>query len=220
MLKSDLHLHCSADPKDKILYSDKELIDHASKLGFKVLAITCHDYQHYTKEIVKHAIKKKILLIPGMEKTINGKHVLLYNFKKKELDKIKNFEDIIKYKRKNNLVICPHPFLPIPSSLFLNFKKYQYLFDAVEYCHFYTTTTNHNLITKFLTKLPFVGNSDAHFLWQINHTYSFINAKPTINSVIRAIKEGSVKVHSKPLTHFKATIHTLKMLKSIFNHKL
>jgi len=212
MLKSDLHLHCSADPKDSISYSDEELINHASKLNFNVLSITCHDLQHYTSELVKYAKKKGILLIPGMEKTIQGKHVLLYNFEQKELDKINKLNDIDKYKTKDNLVICPHPFIPLPSSLLWNFKKYLYLFDAIEYCHFYTCTTNHNWITKQLTNLPFVGNSDAHFLSQMNHTYSLINSKPEISKVITAIKENQLKLHSTPLSHLEIFKHVTSFI--------
>ncbi len=216
MFKADLHLHCSADPKDKLNYSDKDLINHAASLGYSVLSITCHDLQHYTKELSSYARNKGILLIPGIEKTIQGKHVLLYNFEQKELNKIKNLKDISKFKKEDNLVVCPHPFLPLPSSLLLNFKKYHYLFDAVEYCHFYTKITNHNLITKKLSNLPFVGNSDAHFLWQMGSTYSLINAKLKISEIINSIKENQIKVFSRPLGHFEITKATLRILKKSF----
>ncbi|MBI4919666.1 PHP domain-containing protein [archaeon] len=219
MLKADMHLHCSADPEDFVEYSGKELINHAFNLGYSVLSITCHNLQHYNQELSNYAKKKGILLIPGMEKTLQGKHILLYNFEKKELDKIKNLRDINKFKNADNLVVCPHPFLPLPSSFLLNFKKYHYLFDAVEYCHFYTRTTNHNLITKKLSNLPFVGNSDAHFLWQMGSTYSFITSKPKITDVINAIKEKKIDVFSRPLGHFEITKATLRILKKSFLNK-
>ncbi|MBI5064621.1 PHP domain-containing protein [Candidatus Woesearchaeota archaeon] len=214
MLKADLHLHCSADPKDNISYSDKELIDHLAKLGFNVASITCHDLQHYNEEIASYAKKKGILLIPGMEKTIKGKHVLFYNFKKEELDKIKDFADIPKYKRDDNLVACPHPFLPHKASMMWKFVKLQSVFDAVEYCHFYTRTTNHNLITRIFAKnKPFIGNSDAHFLEQIGTTYSTINSKPEITKILDAVKRGDVTANSRPLGHFEILKRTFKIMK-------
>jgi len=45
VLKIDLHLHTSDDPRDRISYSSHDLIDRAAALGFKALAITLHDCQ-------------------------------------------------------------------------------------------------------------------------------------------------------------------------------
>ncbi|MDO8741076.1 MAG: PHP domain-containing protein [Candidatus Woesearchaeota archaeon] len=206
MLKADLHLHTNKDPIDRcyIKYSPKELIDYASKLGFDVLAITHHRQLYYNKEIADYAAKKGILLMPGAEILIEGKEVLLYNFKDSEIRKIKTFEDLKRSKRKNNLVIAPHPFLPHHHfiSLFSKLVKNRKCFDGIEFCHFYAKFFNSNkravrFAHKF--KLPLVGNSDLHRLWQMNYTYSMIDSKKDINSVIAAIKKGKIIVKSRPL---------------------
>jgi len=42
-LKVDLHLHTQEDPKDKVKYTAKQLIDEAWRQKFDVLAITNHN---------------------------------------------------------------------------------------------------------------------------------------------------------------------------------
>ena len=111
-LKSDLHLHVKGDPRDNVKHTAQQLIDRAAKQGYEVLAITCHDHVFYNKEIINYAKSKNILLIPGAEKTLHGKHILLYNITNADLQKIKSFQDIrrLKKQKPQALVIAPHPY--------------------------------------------------------------------------------------------------------------
>jgi len=84
MLKADIHLHAGEDQLHKLSYSSKELIDHASRKGFEVLALTFHRDIFFNKELSDYAKKKGILLIPGVERYIEGKEVLIYNLKEGE----------------------------------------------------------------------------------------------------------------------------------------
>ncbi len=205
MLLADLHLHCKGDSLDNIKYSPEELIDHAALRGYHVLAITCHDIVIYSRKLAEYAKRKGILLIPGAEKTLQGKHILLYNITNKELVAIKTFEDIALWKKnkKNTLVIAPHPYYLLTSCLGSLTEKYMQLFDAIEYTHFYTTYFNLNNKAVALAQKhskPLVGNSDSHKLSHFGTTRTLIQSKKTINSVITAIKKGKVQVSSRPLT--------------------
>src|SRR3989344_3901440 len=133
MLKVDLHMHVDRDPLDHIYYSAKQLIDLAAKQKFDVLAITCHDYVFPVKEIQSYAKKKGILLIQGAEKTLMGKHVLIYNINNSDLKKIKTFDDLRKLKQtKNILVTAPHPYYPMNFCLRKELEKNIDVFDAIE----------------------------------------------------------------------------------------
>ncbi len=205
MLKADLHLHSKEDPEDYsiVKHSAKELIDIASKENFEVLSITLHNKVLYNEEIVKYAEERNILLIPGCERTIEKKHVLLYNFSQEEIERINSFEDLRKMKCSHNLVIAPHPYYPHPRALMTKLKKNLDLFDAIEHSHFYTKYLDFNKRAIRLSKevsLPLVGNSDTHFLFQFNTTYSFIDSKKDIGSILEAIKKGNLKVQTTPLT--------------------
>ena len=78
-LKVDLHVHTSEDPFEYISYNAFELIDRAHEQEYDVLSITNHNTVTHNKEIFRHAEKKDILLIPGMEGSFSRKHVLVIN---------------------------------------------------------------------------------------------------------------------------------------------
>jgi len=204
MLKAELHTHAREDPNESqnITFTAKDLVDIAKKKGYDVLSFTFHDHLYYD-EIKEYAKKKGILLIPGIEKTIEGKHVLLYNFTQKELKKINSFEDLRKEKKNKHLVVAPHPFAPLSSALNDQFYKNADLFDAIEFSSVYCRIYNINKKVERIAKkygIPMLGNSDLHFMFQFGMTYSLIDSKKTIGSVIKAIKDGKVKVKSKMLS--------------------
>jgi predicted metal-dependent phosphoesterase TrpH len=77
-----------------------------------------------------------------------------------------------------------------------------HLFDAIEYCHFYTRQINFNTqaVRCALThQLPVVGTSDAHVLSQFGLAYSLVEAEKTPDAIIQAIKAGRVKPISRPI---------------------
>lgn len=207
MLKADLHLHTSEDPQDKfITYNARQLIDYAKNLGFDVIAITNHGKVFYNRSIADYAKKKGILLIPGVELFVENSDLLVYNITQKEAGKIKKISDIEALKkRKNILVAAPHPYY-IHRSLGKKLEKNIRLFDAIEYCHFYLKWMN--VPNKKAARIahrhkkPLMGNSDSHYLWRMNTTYSLIDSEKDINSVISAIKKGRLKVVSRHLSFF------------------
>ena len=204
MLKADLHIHTKEDLLDYyvIKYNAKQLIDRAARLGFEVLAITCHEKVVFNDDLKKYAARKGILLISGIEKKIEGSHILIYNVKQEEIDKINKLDDLNMLRRKNTLIIAPHPFF-IKDSIGKKLLKYIDFFDAIEYSHFYLNFFN--ILNKRAVKIAkkynksLIGTSDAHRLYQFNKTYSLIDSKKDINSVINAIKNGKVKLVTKPL---------------------
>lgn len=213
MLKSDLHLHCKGDPEDDYIKDTaKDYIDHAAKLGFNVLSFTNHGDVFNIKPFQKHARKKGIVLIPGAEAKIEGKDVLLYNFTKKQVEKIKTFDDLRAIKSKKHLVIAPHPFYPHfepPSfrnrSMSKLFLENIDLFDGLEFCNLYTSYFGFNqkavLVAK-KHKLALVGNSDAHNPRQMNTTYSLLDSKLDVGSIIKAVKQRKVEIASTPRSAF------------------
>ena len=217
-LKAELHTHINIDPVDigKIKYTAEELIDEASKQGFEVLAITCHDLVYEHSESNEYAQKRGIILISGAEMTIEGKHVLVYNITEKEREKVQNFTDLIqlKQRRPEILIIASHPFYYLSTCLKGIILQYPDLFDAWEHSFFYTKFFNPN---KKLLKLakknnkPVVGNSDVHILEVLGSTYSMIEAEKNKEEIIKAIKKGKVEVVSKPLSLVKFMRILIKM---------
>ncbi len=131
-IKVELHSHTSDDPFDVIPYSTRDLIDRAARLGYGALAITLHDKQLDVAPFREYASKRGIVLIPGIERTIQGKHVLLINFANGGAN-VTSFDQLADLKRHDRgLVIAPHPFYPWPACMGSMMDRHAALVDAVE----------------------------------------------------------------------------------------
>lgn len=204
-LKVDLHTHTAEDPYEHINYSAFQLIDRASQGGFDALAITNHNTVTYSKKLVKYAEKKGIVLIPGIEATFSKKHVLIINPDlKKNLTK-RSLNDLVKIKNDKNLIIAPHPFFPTSKSLKSNLLPHLAYFDAIEFSFFYNHFINRNkraVIVADQYKIPLIGTSDCHNIWQFGTTYTLVEAEKEPLSIIEAIKKGKIEICTTPISLF------------------
>ncbi|MBU4124600.1 MAG: PHP domain-containing protein [Nanoarchaeota archaeon] len=236
MIKAQLHIHIKGDPVDAIPYGWRELVDHAKNLNYRALAITCHKRIVFHPKAKRYAARHGILLIKGVEIEIGKKHVVILN-PTPEAEEIQSFENLKKYKSANpqSFIVAPHPFFPSPLALKNDAEKYIDLFDAIEHSYFYTRTVNHNKKAHRLAQKhnkPLIGTSDCHVLKYIDTAYSYIDTGQHSNTKLRpteplteqilfnAIRNNRTKIHTKPLSHFKAakilfTMLTQKLRKKI-----
>ena len=201
-LKCDLHLHTSEDPRHQLNYSSRELIEEASKKGYHVVSITNHNTVTYDKELADFAESKGVLLIPGVEATVMGKHVLIYGVEgmEEQWDKL-TFFDLKRLKARGAFIVAPHPFYPNYNCLGNLLERFFTLFDAVEYSHLYTKKLNFNLKAQDFAKskgMPLLGLSDAHSLKQLDYTYTLIDADRSIPSIFEAIRDNKTTIVSRP----------------------
>jgi hypothetical protein len=101
------------------------------------------------------------------------------------------------------LVIAAHAYFPERSCLRNLLVKNLDVFDAIEYSGFMVRGMNFNLRSARIAKengKPLVANSDIHYLWQLNRTFTWIYAEPNITSILKAIKEGLVQTQLSPLS--------------------
>lgn len=208
-LKAELHAHCNLDPADYRIcpHSPHELISRAAKLGYEVLAITCHDLDIWTEELSEYAADLGITLIPGMEVTVEGtRHTLVYNFRA-EARHLNTFDKLRTLSREDTLVIAPHPYFPGRTCLGRLLEKNLDLFDAIESSGFETRVVNFNRRSEALAERahkPVVGNADVHYLWQLGRTYTWIYSEPGVLQVLNAVKQGFVRVQKSRLTWLEA----------------
>ena len=201
MLKVDLHTHTADDPIDRIPYSTRDLIDRASALGYDALAITLHDRQLDIRPFEAYAADRGIVLIPGIERTIQGKHVLLLNFSR-ATEEVTSFDDVRRLKsRETGIVVAPHAFFPAPNCLRGLMDRHADLFDAVEFNAMFTASLDFNQKAVRWAEQhgkPVVGNGDVHRLAQLGTTYSLIDAEPNAAAICAAIVAGRVSVAATP----------------------
>jgi predicted metal-dependent phosphoesterase TrpH len=203
MLKVELHTHTADDPLDTIPFTTRELIDRAVALRYDALAITLHDRQLDVTPFVRYAEERGLVLIPGVERAIEGCHVLLLNFGDASED-VRTFSDLERLTQGHaGLVVAPHPFFPARTSLLHRLFRHGDLFDAVEYNAMFTTSLNFNLPAERWAARhgkPMVGNGDVHRLVQLGTTYSMVDAEPDPEAICAAIRAGRVHVVKSPLS--------------------
>lgn len=215
MLKVELHTHTNLDPLDRVSHSSRELIDRAASLGFHALAITLHDRYYDPAPDAAYARERGLLLIPGIERNIHGRHVLLLNFPSACAD-VRTFDDVADLKKSGcGLVIAPHPFYPISQSLGDLLPRHKDLFDAVEVNSIYTRLVNFNRSAIDWARRhgkPMVGNTDLHLLEQLGTTFSVVDAEPDADAICEAIRAGKVEVRSDALPTLRAMWIFARML--------
>jgi predicted metal-dependent phosphoesterase TrpH len=210
VLKVDLHLHTSEDPADWIRHSAADLIDRAAELGYHALAITLHDAQLEHASLRDRARDRGITLISGIERTIQGRHVLLLNFPAAESMAVSSFGDLASARRRrpDGLVIAPHPFFPGRSCLQDALDAHAALFDAVEWSYFWTRAVDFNTRAARWAAargLPLVGNSDMHDIRQIGRTFTLVDAAPDAAAICGAVRGGLVEVRTGPVPYVELT---------------
>jgi len=207
MLKVELHTHTADDPVDRIPHTTVELIDRAAALGYDALAITLHERQLDLQRFAPYAAELGLVLIPGVERTIEGRHVLLLNFSR-ATEEVRTFDDLARLKsREHGLVIAPHPFFPALSCLRGDLERHAMLFDAVERNAMYTRAVDFNRRAEDWAVRhgkPIVGNCDVHRLPQLGSTYSLVDAVRDADAICDAIPAGRVVVESRPLSSLEA----------------
>lgn len=207
MLKVELHAHTAEDPIDDIPHSSHDLIDRAATLGYGALAITLHERQLDLKRLTLYAAERGMTLIPGVERTIGGRHVLLLNFSL-AAETVRSFDDLRRLRtRERGLVVAPHPFFPTRSCLRGDLERHADLFDAVERNAMFVRGLDFNARAEAWARRygkPIVGNCDVHRLAQLGTTYSLVDAGPDAGAICDAIRAGRVSVESRPLSGIDA----------------
>lgn len=203
LLKVDFHTHTADDPKDYIDFSARDLIDRAAGLGYDALAITNHEVVTFSRRLEAYAEKRGVLLLPGIELELSGKHVVIVGPELREPPPLRSLDQLAGFRNDRVLIIAPHPFYPGLRCLRSELRKHIDSFDAVEFSFFYSRLINKNKKAVALARehaKPLLGSSDCHNLWQVGYTHSLVAAEKSLPQILAAVKEGKVEVATSPLS--------------------
>jgi predicted metal-dependent phosphoesterase TrpH len=203
MIKVELHAHTSDDPGDRIPHDTHALLDQAARFHYGALAITLHNRWFDPAPFGEYAAARGIVLLSGVERTIDGKHVLLINVPREAGD-VRTFDDMraMKHQTPAALVVAPHPFYPIPSALGATLDELIDVVDALEVNAMYTKWLDYNRQARAWAAAHgkvLVGTTDLHRLDQMGTTWSEVDATPDADAICAAIRAGRVVVRSRPL---------------------
>jgi len=190
----DLHMHTKFSEDSKI--TPKELVDQLHAHPFiRGVAITDHDTVRGYEEVSRLAnVYEDILIIPGIEVSAKNGHIIILGIE--ECPKYPaSIESVIDFaKEKDGIVVIPHPY-----------RKYgigetaeNIEADAIEVLNPQATQEENKKAENLARKidLPCVAGSDAHSPQEMWLAYTKIEAKQDVNDILKAIKDGKVKVAS------------------------
>jgi len=216
-LKADLHIHSKEDKADSIKYTAKELIDKAARLNFDVLSFTFHDCLFWSNDIERYAESKGILLMPGCEKIIENCEVLVYNISKEDFRSLKTFDDLrrLRGKKRNVLVIAPHPYFILSKTLGKNLERNIDVFDAVEKSWFYCRLIDRNKKAEEVAEKhskAFIATSDCHYIENFGKSYATIHSQKDILSIVDAIRGRKVKSFSRHISFASFFFNSIRIV--------
>ena len=209
MLKVELHAHTADDRADRVAHTARDLIRHAISLQYNALAITLHDTQNDMTRDAAWARDQGLVLLRGIERTIQGVHTLLINFPAEASMRVRRFDDVpgIKAAHPQGLVVVPHAFYPVTSAMGRRLEAHAGWVDAIEVSAMYTRHVNFNgraIEWARAHRKPLVGNTDLHHLAQMGTTYTLVDAEPSADAICEAIRAGRVEIRTTPLPTLRA----------------
>lgn len=206
-MKVELHAHTDEDPDDRLAHSTAALVERAAACGYGAMAVTLHDRYFDPAPWTDLARACGLVLLSGIERSIDGRHVLLVNFPR-EVAEVQSFDDVARLKAATRgLVVAPHPFFPTRTALGARLDEIAALIDAVEINAMYTAWIDFNRRARTWAAAhgkPLVGNSDLHQLNQLGTTYSEVDAPADPDAICEAIRAGRVTLHTEPLSMMRA----------------
>jgi predicted metal-dependent phosphoesterase TrpH len=178
-------------------------MDRAAARGFDALAITNHHVVTFSPGLEKYAAERGLLLIPGVELTLSGSHVVIVNPDIQRDPEMDSLADLAERDNSRSLVIAPHAYYPGSKCLKTKLEQNIAAFDSIEFSFFHSHFINPNRKAIEAAReydKPLVGSSDCHNIWQVGYTYTLVEAEKSIPSIIAAVKRGKVEVATTPLS--------------------
>jgi predicted metal-dependent phosphoesterase TrpH len=212
----ELHNHCDCDTQDTLDYSARQLIDASVQHGVQVLAITPHREVFHDPEALAYAQSLGILLIPGVEKMIEGREIVLLNVRPEEVPPKMDREDLARLRNQKGeslFVFAPHPFYPRRTCIGPVLDRFTKLLDAVEWCHLYHTLYNPNLPAARWAETngkKVIATSDTHHLDGFARNTAEVEAEaldPT--ALFQAIRAGKIRNRFQPYRTVELLRHVL-----------
>ena len=149
-----------------------------------------------------------MVLLPGIERTIQRRHVRWINFPR-ECEAVASFDDVraLKQRFPKGIVIAPHAFYPIVSAMGRDGEGCLDVVDAIEVNSMFTPWVNFNNRAVAWARAhgkPVVGNTDLHLLEQLGTTYTLVDAPPDADAICAAIRAGKVELRARALPSVRA----------------
>ncbi|MEM0253055.1 MAG: CehA/McbA family metallohydrolase [Candidatus Bathyarchaeia archaeon] len=189
-IKLDLHVHTCYSHDG--LITPEELIKYTRRAGLDGVAVTDHNRVDGALKLAK---KFNLLIIPGIEVSSDGGHIIGLNVSEPVPSGLSMEETIEKIHKLGGIAIICHPYSLVKSML----KKISLSskLDAIEVINAsafpFNRSVNYARQLAINLKLPQVAGSDAHYAPEIGSAYTIIDSEKNPEDILRAIQKGLCK---------------------------
>jgi predicted metal-dependent phosphoesterase TrpH len=184
-LKLDLHVH-SHYSYDSLI-KEKEITFYVKKRGLDGVAIVDHDRFDGAFKVAKET---DVLVVPGMEVTSSGGHIIALNVQEAIPRALGPEETVDKIHDAGGLAVACHPVTFFKGSLR---KDVNAKFDAVEVINASAVPFNYSVkhSRRLAERLGAaqVAGTDAHYAPEIGYAYTLVDAEPNVENVVKAISK-------------------------------
>jgi predicted metal-dependent phosphoesterase TrpH len=199
-LKLDLHVHTSHS-YDCDLSLD-QIEEKCLEIGLDGYAVTDHDSIKGLSEAI--ARKNGLTVIPGLEVSAKGAHVLGLGICEIVSDNQGIQKTVDDIHEKGGLAVLAHPY-GLPKSWVNMHKVEDAGFDAIETSNSsqipYKIIENLNNRLAEKLHLPKTGGSDSHVIETIGRSYTVVETDTSaVNDILDAIKNGRCEAYGCGLT--------------------
>ena len=199
MLSAELHTHSSLshDGRDPVSL----LLEQAQAVGLDVIAVTDHDEIEASLEAVELAPDYDLVAVPGTEVSTAVGHVIGLGVRER-IPPGRGFETTIRaIHDAGGIAVIPHPFQKSRSGVGTRLPiEALSAADAIEVYNSRLLTGRGNRRARAFAEahgMSMTAGSDAHISEMVGQAVTEIDADPTVEAVIEAIREGRTVVVGK-----------------------